>query len=212
MQDRWSAVDDYINETLVRQDETLEHALRKSVEAGMPAFNVTPAQGKLLHLIAQIHGARRILEIGLLGGYSAIWMARALPPDGKIISLEHNKRYAAVAHTNLEYAGLENTVDIRIGTALNILPTLEGPFDLIFIDADKPGNPDYFQWALKLSRPGSVIIVDNVVRNGEIANAESADGSVQGTRRMNELIRAEPRVNATAIQTVGGKGYDRKRC
>ena len=208
MQDRWSAVDDYINETLVRQDETLEHALRKSVEAGMPAFNVTPAQGKLLHLIAQIHGARRILEIGLLGGYSAIWMARALPPDGKIISLEHNKRYAAVAHTNLEYAGLENTVDIRIGTALNILPTLEGPFDLIFIDADKPGNPDYFQWALKLSRPGSVIIVDNVVRNGEIANAESADGSVQGTRRMNELIRAEPRVNATAIQTVGGKGYD----
>ena len=208
MQDRWSAVDDYINETLVRQDETLEHALRKSVEAGMPAFNVTPAQGKLLHLIAQIHGARRILEIGLLGGYSAIWMARALPPDGKIISLEHNKRYAAVDHTNLEYAGLENTVDIRIGTALNILPTLEGPFDLIFIDADKPGNPDYFQWALKLSRPGSVIIVDNVVRNGEIANAESADGSVQGTRRMNELIRAEPRVNATAIQTVGGKGYD----
>ena len=208
MQELWSTVDDYINETLVRQDDALEHALRKSAEAGMPAFNVTPAQGKLLHLIAQIHGAKRILEIGLLGGYSTIWMARALPPDGKIISLEHNKKYAAVARANLEYAGLENLVDIRIGTALNILPTLEGPFDLIFIDADKPGNPDYFQWALKLSRPGSVIIVDNVVRNGEIANANSDDSSVQGTRRMNELIRAEPRVNATSIQTVGGKGYD----
>jgi len=205
---QWSAVDDYITDSLVKPDDALQRALDESAKAGLPSFNVTPPQGKLLHLIAQIHGAKRILEIGLLGGYSTIWMARALPPDGKIISLDHNKKYAAVARANLEYAGLDKLVDIRIGTALNILPTLEGPFDLIFIDADKPGNPDYFQWALKLSRPGSVIIVDNVVRNGEIAKADSDDSSVQGTRRMNELIHAEPRVSATAIQTVGGKGYD----
>jgi predicted O-methyltransferase YrrM len=208
MLEQWSAVDDYITDILVKPDAALERALDESAKAGMPAFNVTPAQGKMLHLIAQIHGARRILEIGMLGGYSTIWLARALPPDGKLVSLEHNKKYAAVARANLEYAGVDKLVDIRIGTALNILPALEGPFDLIFIDADKPGNPDYFQWALKLSRPGSVIIVDNVVRNGEVTDADSDDASVQGVRRMNELITAEPRVSATAIQTVGSKGYD----
>jgi len=212
MLEQWSAVDDYITDILVKQDDALIHALDESAKAGMPAFNVTPAQGKLLHLIAQIQGARRILEIGMLGGYSTIWLARALPADGRLVSLEHNKKYAAVARANLEYAGVDKLVDIRIGTALNILPTLakesDAPFDLIFIDADKPGNPDYFLWALKLSRPGSVIIVDNVVRNGEVVDAGSDDASVQGVRRMNELIEAEPRVSGTAIQTVGSKGYD----
>ena len=206
--ENWTAVDDYLTDILVKPDAALERALEESAQAGLPSFNVTPAQGKLLHLIAQIQGARRILEIGLLGGYSAIWLARALPPDGQIVSLEHNKKYAAIARANLEYAGVEKLVDIRVGTALNILPTLEGPFDLIFIDADKPGNPDYFAWALKLSRPGSVIIVDNVIRNGGVADADSSDSSVQGVRRMNELINAEPRVSATSIQTVGSKGYD----
>ena len=205
---QWTAVDDYITDILVKPDQVLERALDESVKAGLPAFNVTPAQGKFLHLIVQLQGARRILEIGLLGGYSTIWMARALPPDGRLVSLEHNKKYAEIACANIAAAELEKLVDIRIGTALNILPQLEGEFDLIFIDADKPSNPDYFTWALKLSRPGSVIIVDNVIRNGEVIDAGSADASVQGVRRMNDLISAEPRVSATSIQTVGSKGYD----
>ncbi len=206
--ERWTAVDDYISGILVKQDDALQHALDESAKAGMPAFNVTPAQGKLLHLLAQIHGAKRILEIGTLGGYSTIWMARALPADGKLVTLEHNWKYVDLARANLAYAGLSESVEVIHGKALETLPSVQGPFDLIFIDADKPANPDYFRWALKLSRPGGVIIVDNVIRNGEIVDAESEDSSVQGTRRMNELISAEPRVSATAIQTVGAKGYD----
>ena len=213
--ERWAAVDDYITNVLVKQDEALEHALQTSAAAGMPTFNVTPAQGKLLQLVAQIQGARRILEIGTLGGYSTIWLARALPPpafagagSGKLITIEHNWKYVDLARANISYAGLAERVEVIHGKALETLPKLQGPFDLIFIDADKPANPDYFLWALKLSRSGSVIIVDNVIRDGGVADADSDDSSVQGTRRMNELISKEPRVSATAIQTVGSKGYD----
>lgn len=208
MQEQWSAVDRYIDETLVRQDEALQHALATSAAAGMPVFNVTPAQGKMLHLIAQIAGAKRILELGTLGGYSAIWFARALPPEGKLITIEHNWKYVDLARENIAYAGLADKVEVIHGKGLNVLPTLQGPFDLIFIDADKPANPEYFQEALRLSRAGTTIIVDNTVRMGGIADANSEDSSVQGTRRMNDLIRAEPRVSATTIQTVGDKGYD----
>lgn len=208
MQNRWSAVDRYIDDTLVRQDEALTHALNTSAAAGMPNFNVTPAQGKMLHLIAQIAGAKRILEIGALGGYSAIWFARALPIDGKLITIEHNWKYVDLARANIAHAGLSDKVEVIHGKGLDVLPKIEGPFDLIFIDADKPANPEYFQEALRLSRPGTVIIVDNTVRGGGIADAASEDSSVQGTRRMNDLIRAEPRVSATTIQTVGDKGYD----
>lgn len=208
MLEQWSAVDRYIDDTLVQQDEALKHALQTSAAAGMPFFNVTPAQGKMLHLMAQIAGAKRILELGTLGGYSAIWFARALPPDGKLITIEHNWKYVDLARANISHAGLSDKVEVIHGKGLNVLPTLAGSFDLIFIDADKPANPEYFQEALKLSRPGTVIVVDNTVRNGGIADADSEDSSVQGTRRMNELIRAEPRVNATTIQTVGDKGYD----
>ncbi|MEH2076613.1 MAG: O-methyltransferase [Nostoc sp.] len=165
----------------------------------------------MLLLLAQIQGARTILEIGTLGGYSTIWLARALPSDGRLITLEANPKHAEVAHTNIAHAGLSDIVDLRLGQALSTLPQIadEGhTFDLIFIDADKPNNPDYFTWALKLSRSGSLIIADNVVRNGAVIDATSTDPSVQGVRRFNELLASEPRVSATAIQTVGSKGYD----
>lgn len=211
-QELWTAVDRYITDLLVPPDPALDAALKASAAAGLPAHNVSPNQGKLLELMARIQGARTILEIGTLGGYSTIWLARALPPDGRLVTLEADPRHAEVARTNIAHAGLADIVELRLGPALSTLPRLAdenlGPFDLIFIDADKPSNPDYFAWALKLSRRGSVIIVDNVVRYGSVIDAKSVDLNVQGVRRFNDLLASEPRVSATAIQTVGSKGYD----
>jgi predicted O-methyltransferase YrrM len=211
-QDTWSAVDSYFVDMLVPGDPALDAALAASAAAGLPAINVAPNQGKLLQLLARLVGARAILEIGTLGGYSTIWLARALPPGGRLITLEYDPNHAEVARANLANAGLSETVEVRVGRAVESLPLLaaegHGPFDLIFIDADKPSNPDYFAWALKLSRPGSLIIIDNVVRNGAVIDPSSADPNVQGVRRVTELIAAEPRVSATALQTVGSKGYD----
>jgi predicted O-methyltransferase YrrM len=211
-QDQWTAVDRYIAAALVPVDPVLEAALQASTEAGLPAINVSPPQGKLLHLLAQIHGARSILEIGTLGAYSTIWLARALPADGRLVTLEVDPKHAAVARTNLARAGLASVVEVILGPALDTLPQLaarkSGPFDLVFIDADKVNIPHYFTWALKLSRRGTVIIVDNVVRKGAVTDADSTDSSVQGVRRFNELLAAESRVSATTIQTVGSKGYD----
>jgi predicted O-methyltransferase YrrM len=211
-QDTWTAVDRYIADQLVSPDAALDAALESSTAAGLPAINVSPNQGKFLHLLARIQGARSILEIGTLGGYSTIWLARALPADGRLITLEAEPEHVSVARANIARAGLDGIVDVRLGRALDTLPRLAaegaGPFDLIFIDADKPSNPDYFAWALRLARRGSVIIIDNVVRDGAVIDAASRDESVQGVRRLNEMLAAEPRVNATAIQTVGSKGYD----
>jgi predicted O-methyltransferase YrrM len=210
--EKWTAVDRYITELLVPADAALEGALKDSEAAGLPHINVAPNQGKLLWMLARMQHARNILEIGTLGGYSTIWLARALPADGKLITLEIDARHAEVAQANIARAGLAGKVELRLGKAIDSLAKIEAerkdPFDLIFIDADKPSNADYFQWALKLSRPGSIIIVDNVVRDGEVINAASTDASVQGVRRFNELLAAEKRVTATAIQTVGSKGYD----
>src|SRR5262245_20534737 len=210
--DEWTAVDNYINDVLVRSDAALTKALNASDAAGLPSINVSPAHGKLLHLLARAVGARSILEIGTLGGYSTIWLARALAPDGRLITLEIHPHHAEVRRANIERAGMEDRVEIRLGRALDILPQIaaegRGPFDLTFIDADKPANADYFNWALKLSRRGSLIVIDNVVRNGRVIDSESKDTSVQGVRRLNEVLAREPRVSVTAIQTVGGKGYD----
>jgi predicted O-methyltransferase YrrM len=206
----WSAVDRYIDDTLVAPDEALSAALAASSAAGMPAIAVSPSQGKLLHLMARALTARRILEIGTLGGYSTIWLARALPAGGRLITLESDTRHAEVARANIARAGLAGMVELRLGEALETLPALssEGPFDLTFIDADKPNNPNYFSWALKLSRRGSLIIIDNVARDGDIADKSSRRQSVIGVRRMFDIMAAEPRVSATAIQTVGSKDYD----
>lgn len=206
----WTEVDDYISDLLVGEDAALDGALAASDAAGMPAIAVAPNQGKLLNLIARVHGARRILEIGTLAGYSAIWLARALPQDGKLITLEYDPRHAEVATANIAAAGLADRVEVRVGAALDTLPTIadEGPFDLFFIDADKGNNPEYFRWAVDHSRPGSVIIVDNVVRGGLVVDADSTDPAVVGTRALGALIANEPRVSATMIQTVGSKGYD----
>jgi len=208
----WTEVERYITDQLVHPEEALDFALRSSAAEGLPEINVSPTQGKLLQLLVRIQGSRRILEIGTLGGYSAIWMARALPPAGRLITLEVNTKHAEVARTNIERAGLSRVIDVRLGRALDTLPQIEAegaaPFDLIFIDADKPSNPDYFQWAMRLSRRGSLIIVDNVVRNGGVIDATSGDANIQGVRRLNELIASETRVTTTAIQTVGSKGYD----
>lgn len=186
--------------------------MQVSSASGLPAYAVSPTQGKLLFLLAQIQGARSILELGTLGGYSTIWLARALPPDGTLVTLEASPKHAEVAHANIANAGLADRVEFRVGSALDTLPQLaaEGraPFDLVFIDADKENNPSYFTWALKLSRRGSVIIIDNVVRDGAIMNAASVDPVIRGIRRFHEMLAAEPRVTATAIQTVGSKGYD----
>ncbi len=210
--DQWTAVDRYITDLLVPPDPALDAALQASAAAGLPAINVAPNQGKLLMLLAQIQGARSILEIGTLGAYSTIWLARALPADGRLITLEADPKHAEVARANIARAGLANRVEVRLGPALETLPRLaaegSGPFDLIFIDADKPGYPDYFRWALKLSHRGSVIVADNVVRDGEVIDPASADPRVQAMRRFNEVLAAEPRVSATEIQTVGSKGYD----
>lgn len=211
-QEQWTAVDRYITDLLVPPDLALDAALQSSAAAGLPPYNVSPNQGKLLLLLARVQGARTILEIGTLGGYSTIWLARALPADGRLITLEADPKHAEVARANIARADLTDVVELRLGRALDTLPQIAaeglGPFDLIFIDADKPSNPDYFTWALKLSRRGSLIIVDNVVRNGTVIDVASNDPRVQGVRRLNELIAAEPRVSATALQTVGSKGYD----
>jgi predicted O-methyltransferase YrrM len=204
----WDKVDRYLEEKLVQSDAALEAALAASDKAGLPAIAVSPSHGKLLWILARLVNAKRILEVGTLGGYSAIWLARALPADGRLITLEAVDKHAQVARANLARAGLEKKVEIRVGQALDTLPTLQGPFDLSFIDADKQSNPEYFAWALKLSRPGSLIVVDNVVRDGKVIDARSRDASVQGVRRLNDLIAAEKRVSATALQTVGVKGYD----
>ena len=211
-QQTWTAVDRYFSDLLLPPDPALDAALEASAAAGLPAANVSPTQGKLLWLLARIQGAGRILEIGTLGGYSTIWLARALPADGALITREADPDRARLARENVERAGLSEVVDVRLGRALDTLPRLAedglGPFDLIFIDADKPSNPDYLQWSLRLSRPGSVIIADNVVRDGTVVDAASDDPNVRGVRRFCELLAAEPRVSATAIQTVGSKGYD----
>jgi predicted O-methyltransferase YrrM len=211
-QELWSAVDHYINELFLPPDAVLDAALEASKAADLPAISVTPAQGKLLHLLAKVQGARTILEIGTLGGYSTIWLGRALPADGRLITLEENSKHAEVARANIARAGLAGIIEVRLGNALDTLGRLaeegRGPFDLIFIDADKGGYPEYFSWALKLSRSGSLIVADNVVRKGAVIDGASGDSDVRGIRRFNELVAAEPRVSATAIQTVGSKGYD----
>jgi predicted O-methyltransferase YrrM len=211
-QERWAAVDRYIGGSLIPPDEALESALQAAAEAGLPAISVSPEQGKLLQLLALGQGARTILEIGTLGGYSAIWLARALPRGGRLITLEAEPRHAAVARANLVNAGLGEIAEVREGRAQETLPLLhaagEGPFDLIFIDADKPGYPDYLAWSVRLSRPGTMIVADNVVRDGAVIDAASKDPGVQGVRRFIDALAAEPRVTATVIQTVGSKGYD----
>jgi predicted O-methyltransferase YrrM len=208
----WTRVDDYLSRTLVPDDAVLAAALADSDAAGLPAIQVTPNQGRFLQLLARALGAGAILELGTLGGYSTLWLARGLAPGGRLVTLEAEPRHAEVARASFARAGLSDVISIRVGRALDTLPKLlaegAGPFDLVFIDADKPSLPDYFQWSLRLARPGTVIVVDNVVRDGEVADDGSADPSVQGVRRMNALIAAEPRVSATALQTVGSKGYD----
>ncbi len=209
---QWTEVDRYICDLLIPPDPALEAALETSTAAQLPSIAVSAPLGKFLMLLARMHGARRILEIGTLGGYSAIWLARALPADGRLITLEAEPKHAEVARENIARAGLADRVAIRLGPALETLPKLAEeklpPFDFIFIDADKPSYPEYFRWALQLSRPGTVILADNVVRNGAVSDASSTDIYVQGARRFNTLVAAEPRVTATIIQTVGGKGYD----
>ncbi|TDD68487.1 O-methyltransferase [Jiangella aurantiaca] len=209
---QWTAVDRYLGEHLLPPDPVLDEALRTSDAAGLPAINVAPNQGKFLHLLTLIAGARRVLEIGTLGGYSTIWLARALPDDGRLVTLEADPAHAEVAAVNLARAGLAGRVDLRVGKALDTLPQLRaegaGPFDLVFIDADKPSNVDYVGWALRLARRGTVIVVDNVVRAGRVIDATTGDASVDGTRRLFEYLSTEPRLTATAVQTVGAKGYD----
>jgi len=211
-QDRWTEVDQYLNSLFVPPDPVLEAALAANAAAELPAHDVSPTQGKLLHLLARIQGAKKILEIGTLGGYSTIWLARALPADGRLVTLEADPKHAEVARLNLAQAGLMERVEVRVGLALDSLAALvgegRGPFDLVFIDADKPNNPHYFQWALRLTRPGSLIIADNVVRDGEVVDAASSDPNVQGIRQFHDLVAQNPRLDATAIQTVGSKGYD----
>jgi predicted O-methyltransferase YrrM len=211
-QKHWSAVDDYLVAKLVKPDAVLDKALAESDRGGLPAINVSPSQGKLLHLLARMIGARRILEIGTLGGYSTIWLARALPPAGRLITLEFSQKHADIARKNIEHAGLIDRVDIRVGRALDTLPVIARefaePFDLIFMDADKESNRDYLGWAMKLSRPGTVIITDNVVRDGRVIDEANRDPMLVGTRRFLDALANEPRLSATAIQTVGSKGWD----
>lgn len=208
--EQWSQVDRYIADSLVEQDDALLQALATNAAAGLPAHDVAPNQGKLLQLFARMVNAKRILEIGTLGGYSTIWLARALPAGGKLITLEADESHAAVARQNITRAGLDGLVELRVAPAMTHLPTLHtlAPFDLIFIDADKPSNPDYLRWALKLARPGTVIIGDNVVRDGAVTDAASTDARVQGVREFFTMMAQEPRLTATALQTVGSKGWD----
>jgi predicted O-methyltransferase YrrM len=211
-QETWTAVDRYYGESLLRDDPTFDFALASSAAAGLPPIQVSAAQGKLLQLLAQAQGSRKILEVGTLGGYSTLWLARALTAGGTLITLEYDPKHADVARANLAHAELSATVEVITGDAKQTLPRLvsegRGPFDFIFIDADKSGYPEYFKWALQLSAPGSLIVADNVVRGGAVADPASKDANVQGVRRMTELVASEKRVSATVIQTVGSKGYD----
>ena len=211
-QEQWTAVDHYLSGLLLSPDPSLDAALQASADAGLPAISVSPNQGKLLHLLALAQGARNILEIGTLGGYSTIWLARALPADGRLITLEFEPKHAEAARANLARAGVLDRVEIRVGAALGTLPQLaseqRGPFDFIFIDADKENYPGYWEWALKLSRRGTMIVADNVVRDGAVVDPASSDQRVRAVRRLLELMATESRVSATAIQTVGNKGYD----
>ena len=211
-QDLWTAVDNYIADLFIQQDFALQAALDSSAAAGLPTINVSPSQGKLLHLLARVQGARKILELGTLGGYSTIWLARALPPDGRLISLEVDPKRAEIARANIARAELANMVEIKVGRAADSMQKLlaegRGPFDLIFIDADKPSYAEYLQWSLKLSRPGTLILADNVIRKGAVADPASTDENVRGIRKFNEVLAAETRVTTSVIQTVGSKGYD----
>jgi predicted O-methyltransferase YrrM len=211
-QEQWNEVDDYINGLFVPADPALDDALKASDAAGLPTIAVAPNQGKLLHILAKSIKAKKILEIGTLGGYSTIWLARALPKDGHLVTLEFDPKHATVARANIAHAGLTQKVKVRVGRAVDSLQQLEtehhGTFDLIFIDADKPGYPEYLRWALKFSHSGTMIIADNVIRDGEVVDADSEDEKVQGVHRFNALLAAESRVTATIIQTVGSKGYD----
>jgi predicted O-methyltransferase YrrM len=209
---KWAAVDKYFGDLLAPADVLLAAAAANNRKAKLPAIDVSPLQGQFLQLLVRMTQATRVLEIGTLGGYSTICMARALPKDGRVVTLEYEPRHAEVARANLRNAGLLKLVDIRVGRALDSLPMLHhekaGPFDFVFIDADKENNPQYLEWAIKLSRPGTTIFVDNVVRDGEVANAKSKDPDILGTRRMTEMMAAHPRLTATALQNVGVKGYD----
>jgi predicted O-methyltransferase YrrM len=211
-QARWNAVDDYIVGKLVSDDPVFQQVLDANAAAGLPAIDVSAAHGKLLHLLARMSGARRVLEIGTLGGFSTIWLARALPPGGVVVTLEALPEHAEVARANFARAGVTERIDLRLGLALDTLAALVAekaePFDLVFIDADKPNNPHYLAFALKLSRPGTVIVADNVVRGGEVLDADSQDASVQGIRAYFDALAAEPRLSATAVQTVGVKQWD----
>jgi predicted O-methyltransferase YrrM len=212
VEDVWRSVGDYFGKLLLGRDPVLDSALEANTAGGLPSIDVSPEQGKLLHLLALSIGARRILEVGTLGGYSTIWLARALPPDGRLLTCEIDPRHAEEARSNLAEAGLDGIAEVRVGPAADTLAaldsTVDGPFDLTFIDADKASNATYFEQALRLSRPGSMIIVDNVVRSGRVADAGSSDPAVLGTRRLAETVAREERVSATVIQTVGSKGYD----
>ncbi|MEK4043465.1 O-methyltransferase [Paenibacillus sp. FSL H8-0048] len=211
-QNKWSNVDTYFNDRLLTKDPVLDAALDANAGAGLPNIDVAPNQGKLLYLLAKMKGVSNILEIGTLGGYSTIWLGRALPETGRLVSLEFEHKHVVVAEDNLRMAGLADKIEVLEGPALDSLALLEArgcePFDFIFIDADKPNNPHYLKWALKLARPGAVIVADNVVRDGEVIDPGSADDRVQGIRQFMELLSAEPRIDATALQTVGSKGYD----
>ncbi len=208
----WTAVDTYIAQNLIPSDQILEETLKANAEAGLPSIDVSPTQGKFLYLLAKIKGATRILEIGTLGGYSTIWLARALPSGGRLITLEVDPKHAEVAGKNIARAGLTSLVEQRVGPALDSLAQLQTertpPFDLIFIDADKPNNPSYLDWALRFSHPGTIIITDNVIREGTILNPDDPDPAIQGTRNLFEKLGAESRLEATALQTVGSKKHD----
>lgn len=215
MEHVWEKVDEYITDKLIPKDDVLEQALTHNKQAGLPAIDVSPAQGKMLYLLAKTKNAKRILEIGTLGGYSTIWLARALEEDGELITLEADSHHVQIAQQNISRAGLSERVSILQGKALDTLSQLSQlkeraalPFDLIFIDADKPNNPKYLKWALDFSKKGTVIIADNVIRNGAVIYDSSGDERVQGTREFFDLLKQEPRIEATAIQTVGEKGYD----
>jgi predicted O-methyltransferase YrrM len=211
-QNLWTEVDSYITERLVPREPSFDAALEANAAAGLPSIDVAPNQGKLLHLLALSKGARSILEIGTLGGYSTMWLARALPAGGRLVTLELDPKHATVARANLVRAGHSDLVEIRVGSAKDSLAQLhaEGaaPFDFIFIDADKPSIPTYLDWSLKLARPGTLIVIDNVVREGAIVDSSTTDPAVQGARAMFEMLAAEPRLSSTAIQTVGSKGHD----
>jgi predicted O-methyltransferase YrrM len=211
-QEKWNSVDEYLEQAFGLTDRMLEAAVESSRAAGMPQIQVAPNQGRLLQMLALANSSRRILEIGTLAGYSTLWLARALPPGGRLVTLELDPKHAAVAAENLARAGVTELVDLRVGPAIDSLRRLveEGgePFDFVFVDADKAGMPAYFEWSLKLASPGALLVFDNVVRDGAVVDPASADPSVQGVRRLNEMLAAEPRVLATTIQTVGVKGWD----